>query len=204
MPEGTERKAKSHRRIVAAAGRRLRAAGLDGAGVAEIMAEAGLTHGGFYAHFADKAALVEAALEAALAESREAWLAGFEGLTAEEAYRQIVGRYLSRGHRDAPASGCAMAALGSELARAPEAIRGSFESAFEKTLAALEAHMPEGSALGRRERAAALLALAMGGVTLARMVVDPALSDMILLACRRAALAALAESAALPPAGRTG
>ena len=197
MAKGIGRKEESHQRILTAAGRRFRADGLDGAGVAAIMGEAGLTHGGFYAHFPGKEALIAAALEAALAEGRGRWLAGLEALAPEDAYRLIIGRYLSPAHRDAPGTGCAMAALGSELARRQDAPRLAFEGALLALLAALERHMPEAATLGRRERAIATTALCLGGLLLSRMVADPALSDAILLACRRAARTA-------PPPGLAG
>jgi TetR/AcrR family transcriptional repressor of nem operon len=200
MPEADARKDKSHRRILEAASRSFRAAGLEGAGVAQIMAEAGLTHGGFYAHFPDKAALAAAALGAAMTEGRGKWLAGLEGLPPEEAYRRIVGRYLSRPHRDDPASGCAMAALGSELARSEPDLHRSFEAAFQKTVAALEPHMPALGGLGPHERALATAALCVGGLLLSRMVEDRELSDAILRACRRTALAALPSAPQTAPA----
>ncbi|MFI4985916.1 MAG: TetR/AcrR family transcriptional regulator [Alphaproteobacteria bacterium] len=195
MPRSPTRKDETRRRILEAAGRGFRAGGLDGTAVAEVMAAAGLTHGGFYAHFAGKAALVSAALAAALAENRAAWLAGLDGLPPEDAYRRIVGRYLSRAHRDAPATGCAMAALGSELARRDEAARADFDAGFLETVRALEGHMPARHGLSRREQALATAALALGGLLLARMVADGTLSDEILLACRRAALTALGPAA---------
>ncbi|HYB57291.1 MAG TPA: TetR family transcriptional regulator [Alphaproteobacteria bacterium] len=191
MPRSPQRKEETRQRIVAAASRRFRAAGLEGAGVAEIMAAAGLTHGGFYAHFGNKADLVLAALAAALAETRAMWLAELEGLGAADAYRLILGRYLCRAHRDDPAGGCAIAALASELARQDAKIRGAFERDFIGTLEALELHVPERDGLSRRERALATMALALGGLLLARMVASAELSDAVLLACRRAALRAL-------------
>ncbi len=204
MAKGMGRKEESHQRILAAAGHRLRADGLDGAAVAAIMGEAGLTHGGFYAHFAGKEALIAAALETALADDRRRWLAGLEGLAPKDAYRMIIGRYLSPAHRDAPGAGCAMAALASELARRPGSPRLAFEGALLATLAALERHMPEGATLDRRERAIATTAYCLGGLLLSRMVADPALSDAILLACRRAARAAAPlESAGLPLEARS-
>ncbi len=204
MTKGMGRKEESHQRILAAAGHRFRADGLDGAAVAAIMGEAGLTHGGFYAHFAGKEALIAAALEAALAEGRRRWLAGLEGLAPEDAYRMIIGRYLSRAHRDAPATGCAMAALASELARRPGSPRLAFEGTLLALLGSLERHMPEGANLDRRERAIATTALCLGGLLLSRMVADPALSDAILLACRRAARTAIpSEPAGLSPEARS-
>ncbi len=192
MPKSLQRKEETRRRILDAAGRQFRAAGLNGAGVAEIMAAAGLTHGGFYAHFADKAALAAAALEAALEENRVVWLAGLGGLSQADAYRRIAGRYLSPAHRDNPAEGCAMAALASELARpGGSSLRAVFTAAFAETLRALEPFMPAGERLRPRERALATAALALGGLLLARIVDDETLSNEVLLACRRAALAAL-------------
>ena len=191
MPRTARHKAETRQRILAAAGRRFRTAGLEGAGVLEIMAAAGLTHGGFYAHFASKDALATAALEAALEEGRTSWLAGLAGLPPADAYRQIVGRYLCRAHRDEVGAGCAMAALASELARQDAATRATFERGFRATIAALEAAMPEAGGMAPRERALATMALALGGLLLARMVADRELSDSILLACRRAALKAL-------------
>jgi len=191
MPRSPQRKEETRQRIVAAASRRVRAAGLEGAGVAEIMAAAGLTHGGFYAHFGNKAELILAALAAALAETRAMWLAELEGLGAADAYRLILGRYLCRAHRDDPAGGCAIAALASELARQDVSTRGSFEAGLVETIQALEPYMPELGGVPRRERAIATIALALGGLLLARMVASAELSDAVLLACRRAALRAL-------------
>ena len=196
MPKVPERKARTHRQIVEAASRRMREVGPSGAGVTEIMAAAGLTHGGFYAHFADKDALVAEAVDAALAESREHWLAGLQGLRPEDAYRQIVGRYLSRGHRDALAAGCPMPALGSEISRHPRATREAFEKGFVKTGEAIASYTGGSAHSTGRERALAMIALAVGGLTLSRMVADLELSDSILLACRRAALATLSPDPA--------
>lgn len=197
--KGLGRKEESHQRILTAAGRRFRADGLDGAGVAAIMGEAGLTHGGFYAHFAGKEALIAVALEAALAQDRGRWLAGLEALAPEDAYRVIVGRYLSPAHRDGAATGCAMASLSSELARRQGPPRLAFERAFLALLDGLEQYLPEQATLGRRERAIATTALCLGGLLLSRMVADPALADAILLACRRTARSgAAAPAAGLP------
>jgi TetR/AcrR family transcriptional repressor of nem operon len=190
MPKAPGRKQATRSRILAAAGRRLRAEGLEGAGVAEIMAAAGLTHGGFYAHFAGKEALIAEALAAALAEGRAAWLAGLEGMPPEEACRHILGRYLSRSHRDAPERGCAAAACAGELARHGRETRAHFERALSASLAALAAHMPGSRPEQRRNQAIATFALCLGGLLLARAVADPELSDAVLLACRRAGQAA--------------
>jgi TetR/AcrR family transcriptional regulator, transcriptional repressor for nem operon len=190
MPKSPRQKAASRQRILDSASRRLRRDGLDGASVASVMLDAGLTHGGFYAHFADKTALVAAALVAAMDESRENWVKGLDRLSPEEAQRQILGRYLSRPHRETPASGCPMAALGSELARAPADTKRRFEAALQATAEALKPHLASSGTLDAHGQALATIALCVGGLTLARMVEDPALADAILLAARRLALAA--------------
>jgi TetR/AcrR family transcriptional regulator, transcriptional repressor for nem operon len=194
MPKSPKQKAASRQRILDAASRRVRRDGLDGASVASVMKDAGLTHGGFYAHFPDKAALVAAALVAAMDESRASWVKDLDRLGPEEAQRQILGRYLSRPHREMPAAGCPMAALGSELARAPKATKRGFDAALEATAAALEPHLALSRTLDARAQALATLALCVGGLTLARMVEDPDLADAILLAARRLAQAAAASS----------
>ena len=194
MPRSARQKAQTRERILAAAGRRFRARGLAGAGVIEIMAAAGLTHGGFYAHFANKAELAGAALETALAEARASWLDGLAALPPADAYRQLIGRYLSRAHRDERVAGCPMAALASELAREDESTRAAFERGFSATIAALEQVMPAADHAAPRERALATMALVLGGLLLSRMVAQPSLSDETLLASRRAALKPLAAA----------
>ncbi len=163
------------------------------------MGEAGLTHGGFYAHFVDKDALVTAAVEAAMAEGRAAWTDGLETLSPEQAYRRIVGRYLSGSHRDAPERGCPMAALAGELARRSPEGRKRFEEALGATLAALLPHMPDDDPDRRQARMIATVALCLGGLLLSRMVAEPGPSDEILRACRRWLVADLGDSNELPP-----
>jgi TetR/AcrR family transcriptional regulator, transcriptional repressor for nem operon len=196
LPKSLERKAETRQRILDAARGLFQERGLDGAGIAEIMAEAGLTHGGFYAHFAEKEALIAEALGAAMAEGRKNWLAGLEDHSPEDAYRRIVGRYLSRTHRDMPASGCPMPALGGDISRRSERTRKAFERALTGTIDALEHRVPEVGGLGARERAIATIALAVGGLLISRMVSDADFSDAILLACRRSAAAALSPDPA--------
>lgn len=196
MPKSPERKAETRRRILEAACRLLGREGLEGAGIAEIMADAGLTHGGFYAHFRDKDALVAEVIETAMADVRERWLAGLEAHSPDDAYRRLVGRYISPTHRDMPARGCPMPALGSETARHDDEVREAFERALIGTLGALEVLIPATGRLSPRERAMATIALAVGGLMISRMVSDEEFSDAILLACRRAAVAGLSPSQA--------
>ena len=108
--------------------------------------------------------------------------------------REDARRYLSRAHRDAPADGCALPALAPEVGRAGDATRAMFERRLESLLATFEAHMPmdrgdRGHGLGRKDRAIALAALCIGGMTLSRAVKSKELSDRILQACKRFATA---------------
>jgi TetR/AcrR family transcriptional repressor of nem operon len=190
MGHSRQDKAASHDRIVRIAAGRFRAAGVDAVGVAELMQEAGLTHGGFYRHFGSRDALVAEALEEALAQSRATVADARE---AGAGYAEIVADYLSPAHRDAPAAGCAVAALASEAGRLQDRPREAFtrhiEASAETFLALLRAKNPAAT------RADALLAVSAlaGAVALARAVSDPALSDEILQGVRER-LVALAGS----------
>ena len=169
--------AKKHEKILKEAARLFRERGFDGAGVAEIMKAAGLTHGAFYAHFASKAALEAEAVERAFAQSDNSIYA----LTANarDPKRVFLDNYLSAAHRDHPGSGCVMAALGPEISR---------DSSARRPFTERVKHMIEGMARRfqwKRKGAARrdsihLLSAAVGALTLARAVDDPRLSDEIL------------------------
>lgn len=201
MRYAPDHKPATRARIVAAAGKVLLGQGLAGAGVHQVMARAGLTHGGFYAHFQSRDALIAEALEALLEERRGQLVAGLDELRGEARLAQVVGRYLNRHHRDNAEEGCPLPALGGELARADAELRARFErglAALADEIAAPQdededAEASEGAGAGPgaslEERALATLALCAGGVMLSRAVGDGELSDRILRACRRFALA---------------
>lgn len=201
MRYAPDHKPATRARIVAAAGKVLLEQGLAGAGVHQVMARAGLTHGGFYAHFQSRDALIAEALEALLEERRGQLVAGLDELRGEARLAQVVGRYLNRHHRDNAEEGCPLPALGGELARADPELRARFErglAALADEIAApqdededAEASAGAGAGPGAslEERALATLALCAGGVMLSRAVGDGELSDRILRACRRFALA---------------
>ncbi len=177
-----EQKQATRNRLVELAARRLREEGLAGNAVHRLMRDAGLTHGGFYVHFESKDALDVEALLHAVRERRRL----DEGIPADtplpERRKAVARRYLSRSHRDHPESGCAFGALLSEAAHGGEDFRKAFAEEFMKVV---EARGPQGSAALRDENIA-LMALAMGGLALARAVPDAELSDTILRACRDA------------------
>ncbi|KMO41433.1 hypothetical protein VQ02_05530 [Methylobacterium variabile] len=171
---------ENRRRILEAAGRLLREKGFSAVTVAEVMEAAGLTHGGFYGHFASKEDLAAQALAQALAPAP-----GRPGAAPDLA--GFVAGYLSAAHRDRPGGGCALAALGSEAARQPAPVRRAFTEGLEARLARMqEAVMPQALPEGDRAAALATMSGLVGALVLARAVDDPALSDEILAAARAA------------------
>ncbi|MBS0562070.1 MAG: TetR/AcrR family transcriptional regulator [Proteobacteria bacterium] len=187
MRASREQAAESRERIVAAASRLFRERGFDGVGIDAIMQEAGMTHGGFYRHFASKEGLAAEAVARGMDAAAER--------AAAMPLDKYVAAYLSRAHRDDPGGGCVYAALGCDIARegpAPrhamtERLRAQIERLAAQASPAAPGAGPRGA---HRKRAIATIATLVGALTLARAVDDAALSDEILAAAR----------AALPPA----
>lgn len=167
-------------RIVAMASVLFRERGYDGVGVAELMAAAGLTHGGFYKHFKSKADLMAEAAAEGLAQSA--------ANTADLDVIAFVNQYLSRQHRDAAGDGCTMAALCGDAARQPESIKAVFAAGIERQLAILESDDTRGGENTQREARAMTIdtiAHAVGAVVLSRACPDDSpLADEILEICR--------------------
>jgi TetR/AcrR family transcriptional repressor of nem operon len=178
-----QQKARTRVRIVAAASRIARAQGFSGAAVGRVMAAAGLTHGGFYAHFQDKWALMEEALHAAFDEAEANLLGDLDGATGEEVLRIGARRYLTAAHVEHPHSGCAIPSLGGEVARAPSGTRAVFRERFERLIERQAAQMGGDPASARR-RAIGALAKWAGALLLARAVGDISLRDEILSVAR--------------------
>jgi TetR/AcrR family transcriptional regulator, transcriptional repressor for nem operon len=181
-------KQETHHLIVGIAARRLRELGLGGAGVARIMSEAGLTHGGFYVHFGSKADLVVEALRAAFTTNRKRWLDGLDKLDDATWLRRIVRRYLNPTHRDTAGEGCPFPALGADLARETPEVRAAFEGELMESVRRVTERLESLHGAAAKERALALTALLGGGVLLSRAVSDQALSEQILEACHDVAL----------------
>lgn len=179
-------KRRTRDRIVAEAAAALRREGVRGATVERVMTRAGLSHGGFYAHFSSKDDMAAAGLAAAFADTREALFAGLGAAPDEDWVHQVIARYLGRAHRDAEDAGCPLPRLAGELSRSGGPLRQGAEQGLEDYAAAIAMHLAGGDSV-RRSNAHALLALMVGGIALARVAADPALSDQILRACRRAA-----------------
>ena len=183
MRKPDERKADSRQRIVEAAGSLFRQHGIDGVGVDAIMHAAGLTHGGFYGHFASKEALVAEVAADSLARSAARWERLSQEQDAADALRGIVAGYLDPAHVAEVERGCVLTTLGPEVARRPEARPGLTES-IRVMLAALGRCQPEAPP----DHAMASLATMVGAVVLARLADDPALADGFLRAASEGVL----------------
>ena len=172
-----EQAAANREKILEVAGTLFRQHGYDGIGVAAIMKQAGLTHGGFYGHFASKDDL--AAEITARVLGRKGWA---ERITrsAEPSFGDVVRGYLSPRHRDDAGRGCLFAALASEVGRQPRSVRRAFTAGFRDRVETLRQLLPGRSAAARRQQALATMAGMVGALVLSRAVDDPALSDEIL------------------------
>jgi TetR/AcrR family transcriptional repressor of nem operon len=176
------KKQETHVRIVRVAASAIRKHGYDGVSVADVMKEAGLTHGGFYAHFASRDAMLAEALEHAAAESLRALS---RVVPATDALEAIVDSYLSDRHVDAPELGCSLAALGSETRRQNAKVR-QVGTRGVKDLVDLIARQLPARAKGRgRDDALAVLSCLVGALLIARAVDEPALSRDVRKAARR-------------------
>jgi TetR/AcrR family transcriptional repressor of nem operon len=179
-----EQKVETRRRIMDAASKLFRREGIDGVGVDAVMRQAGLTHGGFYGHFASKEALAAEVCGDSLARAATRWEAMRVEHGAEEALRRIVDNYLSAGHVEESERSCVVPTLGAELARRPGA-HPRLTPAIRAMVETLAHCLPRRRAPAR-ERALAGLSCMVGAVVLARLSSDPALSEEILAAARGA------------------
>jgi TetR/AcrR family transcriptional repressor of nem operon len=174
-------KAASHERIVKTASRRIRREGVDGVSVAELMNEAGLTHGGFYRHFASRDELVGEAIDAALAQG-SARIDAQAKLGGPEALGAIIDGYLSRLHRDKPETGCAVAALPTDIPRTNARARAAYSRQVRHYVELLAELTPGADP----DQAHLILVALVGALVLARAVDDRGLSDEILESVARA------------------
>jgi len=188
MRYSKEHKLETHARIVKKASVRLREKGAHGVGVADLMKEAGLTHGGFYAHFDSREALVVEAFAYAMDRSTERWRKLAEQMAPEQRLASIVDSYLTPVHRDDPGHGCAVPALGAEIARESPKTRKAFAAKLEQMIDMLAGQIPDVPRKAARKQAMAALATMMGTMVLARVAGNGEFSDEILGAGRDAVL----------------
>lgn len=191
MGTSQDGKAETHDRIVRIASKRFRERGLDGIGVAEVMKEAGLTVGGFYKHFDSRDDLVAEAVSAAFGywQSR---VAQGEAEGRPFTLPKLVDSYLSERHRDDPGAGCAIGALGGEIARSSKKTRAATTAEIERAIELLAGLVAGRTTKARRAEAILAYSALVGAISLARVVSDAELSDEILATVRKA----LAEKSA--------
>jgi TetR/AcrR family transcriptional repressor of nem operon len=185
MRYSSNHKQETRDRIIETAARRFREQGFDASGVQALMADAGLTNGAFYNHFASKEDLIAEAMAAALDQRFKVIQ---EQLDAGRGVQGYIDSYLSVSHRDHPGRGCPTATLAAEVARHSDEVRQMFSDGLAQYLELLAAQWPELSHEAATDRAIALYGLMSGTMQLARATGDDALSRRILDAGRQAAM----------------
>lgn len=175
----TRSKEATHDRIVDAAARAIRRNGYDGAGVADIMKDAGLTHGGFYAHFPSREAMLAEAADRAGSESVATMARIASTSPPERALQTMMEAYLSKAHVEAVEAGCATAALGSEIPRQAPEVRRAATRRIKEMIDLVARQSPDWGQPGAHEHALFTVAAMVGALTLARAVDDPKLSDAL-------------------------
>ena len=174
-----EHKEATRRRMIETAGRRFKSDGIDGSGIATLVADAGLTNGAFYGHFASKDDLVASVVADQLAAQLNLVNDLPRGLASVESFLRD---YLSPAHRDNLAGGCQPAALLDEIGRCDIAVREAYPDGASAMISAIARHLDDGDAAAATQRAIGLFTLLVGSLQAARAVTDPELSERILAA----------------------
>jgi TetR/AcrR family transcriptional regulator, transcriptional repressor for nem operon len=196
MRYSKEHKQETHARIVRKASVRLREKGAHGIGVADLMKEAGLTHGGFYAHFDSREALLIEAFAYAMDRSMDYWRKTTAETSPEKRLALIVDSYLNTSHRDDPGRGCAVPTLGAEIVRESPRARRAFAAKLEQMIEMIAEQLPDLPPKAARKQAASALATMMGTLVLSRIAGNGEFSDDILAAGREAVLGRVAQAKA--------
>lgn len=183
-------KEATRQQILSAAGALFRERGYANTSVADVMARAERTVGGFYAHFDSKEQLLAEVLASAQTGTEGSLFAGLEQASGADLVRELTRRYLSTAHRDAVAEGCPLPSLSVEAGRLGDGPREELTGYLRMMTGLLEERgAPSRGGLTPQQLALAMTSLSVGGLLLARAVSDPQLSNEILRACRRLAAA---------------
>ena len=177
MRYGKEHKQATRQRIIQTAGRRFKRDGIDAAGIATLMADAGLTNGAFYAHFASKDDLVATAVTDQLRNQRASLSVLAPGRAGVEQY---VRAYLSVEHRDNPDDGCPSAALLDEIGRCPDAVKRAYTDGLLAMVDDIAARLAPQDPPSARAKTLSVFALMVGTLQLSRALADPQLADEVL------------------------
>ena len=199
MRYSKEHNHETHARIVRKASVRLREKGAHGIGVADLMKEAGLTHGGFYAHFDSREALVIEAFNYAMDRSTDRWRKMAEQTPPEKRFAAIVESYLTTIHRDDPGHGCTVPTLGPEIAREGPKARRAFAAKLDEMIEMMADQVPELPRKAARAQAIAALSTMAGALVLSRIAGSGEFSEEILDAGREAVLGRAAKAPARKP-----
>ena len=175
----TAAKEASHERIVGVAARAIRRSGYNGTGVADIMKEAGLTHGAFYAHFASREAMLAEAADRAGAESNAVAAGVIAAVPPEQALQALMLAYLSKEHLEGIETGCPVSALGSEMPRQSPEVRLAATRRIKEMIDLVARQFPDWGQPAAHQRALVTVSAMVGTLMLARAVNDPALSDAL-------------------------
>lgn len=175
----TAAKEATHERIVSVAARAIRRNGYHGTGVADIMKEAGLTHGGFYAHFESRDAMLAEAATQACVQSVASVAGAVAGEPSSQAMATMLQAYLSRQHVESVEMGCPLAALGSETSRQSPDVRRVTTRHVKEMVDLIARQSPQWGQPETHEQALVILSTMVGALVLARAVDDVALSDSL-------------------------
>ena len=173
------RKEATHERIVEVAARAIRRSGYNGTGVADIMKEAGLTHGGFYAHFESREAMLAEAADRAGAEAAAVSERIAATVPPEQVLQAMMRVYLSKEHADGIEMGCPIAALASEIPRQSPMVRRVVTRRIKEAIDMIARQSPDWGQPEAHERALVIMAAMVGSLALSRAVDDPKLSDAL-------------------------
>lgn len=180
MKKTKQEAAETRRRIVKTAAAEFRRKGINGTGLSDLMAAAGLTHGGFYRHFDSKDQLVTESCAAAVDSVVETFTAALSQRVKRSGLEAVAASYLSTDHRDDSSGCCPFVALGSELARSDDSTRAAATAGFLKLVDIIAGQFKRTRSDVAKGRALVALSTMIGAVTMSRIVIDPALSAAIL------------------------
>jgi TetR/AcrR family transcriptional repressor of nem operon len=172
-------KAATHDRILDIAAARIRRDGINGLAVAELMNEAGLTHGGFYRHFDSREQLIAEAAQRALTQG-SAWTIAAGQLGGQLGFAALIDGYLSTRHRDHPEAGCGVAGVAADAARAGGAVQASYSRQVKECLAVIADLIDNRDHQAGQREAVLTLSVLVGAISIARAVDDPDLSEQIM------------------------
>ena len=185
MRKSRKETAETRQRIVEAASGEFRRNGIEKTGLSELMAAAGLTHGGFYKHFGSKEQAVAESIAFGIESMIESWRRTMASAPPNLALQTAVAEYLSTNHRDDAATGCPFAALASEMVRSENSVREVATSKFLKMIDLIASQLSGMSRAAARKEALWMFSAMVGAVVMARVVTDPEISDTILREARK-------------------